>query len=393
MSRQRRPVTYPVERRSGAVRRVATILAVVTAAGLAALGAATSTADGARGTRPAVRLDPPPARATFAFTGDILTHRPVNRAAARADGSYDYHPMFERIAPLLTWADIAICHLEQPVAPPGTPVIVGPAIHSSAASLAPALRSAGYDRCSTASNHSLDRGVAGIDATIEALRSAGLGHSGTARTAAEAVPEVFDVNGIAVAHLSYSYAVGGVRPAGEPWRANVIDPPAIVDAARDARARGADAVIVSLHWGSSARQAPSADQRRIAGAITAPGEIDLVVGHHAHVLQPIEKVDGTWVVWGLGNFVSNMPGVPGSFWPPSTQDGAVVTVELTRAADGRVTVERPIVYPTWCDKDAGYVVRPTSDADVPSTPLAVRSELLVSEARTRDVLGSFFGPS
>ncbi len=366
--------------------RRAVLVAAVVAASLAGSGAPTS-GDGATGSfAPAQRLTPPPQRATFAFTGDILTHRPVNHAAQQSDGSYDYAPMFARIAPLLSWADVAVCHLEQPIAPPGSPVIVGPIIHSSAPSMATALRGAGYRRCSTASNHSLDRGVAGIDATVTALVGAGVGQSGMARSPSEAIAEVMDVNGIAVAHLSYSYHLGGSLPAAESWRANRIDPDAIVGAARDARARGAEVVVVSMHWGASASIAPTASQRSVAQAITAAGEIDLIVGHHAHVVQPIEQVNGTWVVWGLGNMISNMPF---SFWPASTQDGMVATVAITKHHDAAVEIGRPVVYPTWYDKDNGYVVRPTSDARDLSLPLSVRNALVASEVRTRAVVGAF----
>ena len=145
-----------------------------------------------------------------------------------------------------------------------------------------------------------------------------------------------------------------------------------------------------MHWGNSAQVAPSSYQRQVASAITAAGDIDLIVGHHAHVLQPIEQVNGTWVVWGLGNLLSDMPSAP--FWPPSTQDGAVVTVTITRDHDGTVGVERPLVYPTWCDKGNGHVIRPTSEADDPWLPLSTRYALAVSEARTRSVLGAFLAP-
>ncbi len=370
-------------------RKVA-LLAVV-AAVVGAAGTTGFTESAAPGLQPATRVTPPPRRASFAFTGDILTHRPVNYSALQSDGTFDYSSMFARVAPLLSYVDVPICHLEQPVAPPGTAVIVGPAIHSVAPSIGTALAGAGYRRCSTASNHNLDRGIAGIDATVAALTSAGVGQSGLARTPAESVVELFDVNGITVAHLSYTYSTGGSLPYAERWRVKVIDSGAIVAAARDARARGADVVIASLHWGDSGRVAPSTYQRQVAWAITAAGDIDLVVGHHAHVLQPIEQVNGTWVVWGLGNFLSDMPSAP--FWPASTQDGAIVTVALTQDAAGSVSVERPVVYPTWVDRARGHVVRLTSEASDPTLPLSVRNELAISEARTRSVLGAFFAPA
>ena len=114
-------------------------------------------------------------------------------------------------------------------------------------------------------------------------------------------------------------------------------------------------MIVSLHWGVEKRTAPSEWQRGIAAEVTASGAIDLIVGHHAHVLQPIEQINGTWVMFGLGNILSNMP--TADDWPAASQDGAVAVVEFTVADNGEVAVAAPVMYPTWVDKDAGFVVR------------------------------------
>lgn len=371
-------------------RRSAAALAVVVAslalvAGVEGLG---EPGDAGVVAEPAVRIDPPTPRVTFSFTGDTHTSRHVNWSAQLPDGTFDYRHMFANIAPYVGWADVAVCHFENPVAPPGQPVIIEPPEMSAAATLATALASGGFDRCSVASNHSLDRGVAGIDATLDALDAAGLGHSGMARSAGERRAVPFEVNGIAIAHLSYSYGFdGNVVPASEPWRTNPIDPAVIVADAVQARADGADAVIVSLHWGAAANVQPTAYQRTIAEAVTAPGVIDLVVGHHAHVLQPISKVNGTWVVWGLGNLLSNHP--TGPKLPAAAQDGAIVSVELTKARDGSISVSRPSAVPTWVDKTNRHVIRTTFERFDPSLPTTTRAQLTVSHARTSGVMAGF----
>ncbi|MDO8362040.1 MAG: CapA family protein [Actinomycetota bacterium] len=339
----------------------------------------------------AVRLHAPPKRLTFGFVGDVHTLRAVNGSALQPDGSFDYAPLFAEVAPQLSWFDTSMCHMEAPIAPPGTEVIVEAPQLSAAPSIAPALAGAGFDRCSTASNHSLDRGAAGIDATLNAFDAAGLGHSGTARSAAEAQSVTFEVRGVEVAHLSYSFSFSGIPlPAGQPWRANMIDTTAIVAAARAARAAGAQVVVLSLHWGVDAQSAVTSYQRAVAEAVTASGQIDLIVGHHAHVLQPISQVNGVWVIWGLGNFVSDLP--TREFWPASSQDSVIAGVEMMVHADGRVEVRPPTVYPIWCDKQHGHVARLTSTADDTSIALSstIRSAMRQSEARTRALLGPFF---
>ncbi|TPW08727.1 MAG: poly-gamma-glutamate synthesis protein (capsule biosynthesis protein), partial [Acidimicrobiaceae bacterium] len=292
------------------------------------------------------------------------------------------------VAPIIGAADLAICHLETPVAPPGQPLSTFP-LYGVPAEIAAGIASAGYDRCSTASNHSLDRGTAGIDATVAALEMNGLGQSGMARSPDEVTAPVVTVAGIAVAHLSYTYGFNGLAlPAAEPWRANPIDPVRIVADALDARVRGAEIVIVSLHWGVEKVVAPTAYQREVAATITASGAVDLIVGHHAHVLQPIEVINGRWVVFGLGNSLSNMP--TGDSWPASTQDGAVLTVTIEQQPDGSLAVQQPVVIPTWVDRDGGFVIRPVlSDLADPSVSDGVKAELAASLARTTAVLGPF----
>ena len=226
-----------------------------------------------------------------AFTGDTLLHSPLWRAAAASaaedpneSGYYDFGPMFADIAPTLAAADLAVCHLETPIAPAFEPLSTFP-LYGVPAGIADAIAGAGYDRCSTASNHVLDRRVAGIDRTVDVLAAAGVAQSGMARFPEEIEPSIFLVNDIAVTHLSYTYDTNGIPvPADEPWRTAIIDPDRIIADATTARAAGAEIVIVSLHWGIEGRSEPDAAQRSVAEALTASGTVDLLVGHHTHVV-------------------------------------------------------------------------------------------------------------
>jgi poly-gamma-glutamate synthesis protein (capsule biosynthesis protein) len=202
---------------------------------------------------------------------------------------------------------------------------------------------------------------------------------------------VFDVAGVPVAHLSYTFSYNGLSlPAGEEWRSAVIDPERIVADAAAARRSGAAVVIASMHWGAEGVHAPTSSQRRIADEITAAGDIDLVVGHHAHVVQPIEQVNGVWVVYGLGNILSNLP--TSSRWPAASQDAVVVEVAVTVDETGAVSVDRPVVHPTWVDKDAGWIVRLIDDELVrDDISDGQRGRLEASRARTEAVLGEFMG--
>lgn len=336
---------------------------------------------------------PEPRVITMAFTGDILPHSPLWRQAGRnavaAGGEgLDFGPMLDGMAPLLASVDLAVCHLETPIAPAGEEFSTAP-FYGVPPEVVAAIASAGYERCSTASNHTADRGTAGVERTLDVLDAHGLGHSGMARTPAEIEPTVFDVDGVAVTHLSYTFSYNGLQfPEGEQWRSAMIDRERIVTDAETARRLGAEVVVVSLHWGEEKVHDPTTYQRNVAAAITASGAIDLVVGHHAHVLQPIERVNGTWVVFGLGNVLSNMP--TSDNWPAASQDAAVVTVEFEVTAAGDVAVGRPVAHPTWVDKDDGWQVLLVLD-ELAGDDLSAgeRDRLERSLARTRSVMGDF----
>lgn len=332
-----------------------------------------------------------PRQVTIAVSGDVLLHRPVVTQGAvngRASGvDHDFAPMFRLVQPLLSGVDLAICHLETPVAPPGEPYSGYPRF-AVPAGIAAGLATAGFDRCSTASNHSWDRRGPGVDATLDALDAAGLGHAGTARRPEEALPQVIDVAGVRVAHLAATYGLNGLRlPPDEPWRVRLIDVDALIADATAARAAGAELVVVSLHWGAEYVSAPTAEQRRVAEALTASGAVDLIVGHHAHVLQPIEQVNGRWVVFGLGNFLSNQHG--SRCCPPASQDGAIVVLTAAEQPGGGFVVATPVVVPTMVDRRT-FTITPVREALAdPSTPPGLRTQLLASLARTEAVLGPY----
>jgi len=242
---------------------------------------------------------------------------PVNDRAALYGGEvgepFDFRPMFDPMRPVVEAADLALCHMEVPTAPDGR--LTSYPSFGAPGQVMDGLAHAGYDGCSTASNHSLDRGYPGVVRTLEELDRVGLGHSGTARGPWETGPRVYSLRAgtstVEVAHLSYAYGFNGYRlPADAPWAANQIDPDRIRADAAAARAAGAELVVVSLHWGTEYQHQPDAFQRSTAEAILPGSEIDLVIGHHAHVVQPIEMVHGRYVVWGLGNQLSNQTQAP-----------------------------------------------------------------------------------
>ena len=276
---------------------------------------------------------------TLVATGDVLLHGTLvdqARADAAAAGlaGLDFRPLLAGVEPLVSAADLAICHLETPIAPAGGPYAGYPAF-SVPPEIAPALADVGYDACSTASNHTYDRGAGGVDRTLDALDAAGIRHAGSARTPSEAeAVTVVDVAGAGVALLSYTYGFNGVPPpGGQVWRSNPIDEARILADAGRARAAGADVVVVALHWGDEYRSEPNAQQRALGPRLVRSADVDLVLGHHAHVVQPVEPVGGEWVVYGMGNLVAHH-----GTSNPANEEGLLVRFTFTEAPGGwRVT--------------------------------------------------------
>jgi poly-gamma-glutamate synthesis protein (capsule biosynthesis protein) len=288
-----------------------------------------------------------PRQFTVLGAGDVLLHQGFWAQAARAaaerhQSGYYFDPLFTSAVPDIKGADLAICHMETPYGRPRGP-FTGYPIFEVPPQIAGTLHRIGYDTCSTASNHSLDGGQPGIDRTLDALDAAGVRHTGTARSAKEAAtPDILTVNGVKVAQLSYAFGFNGlVRPAGKPWLANLIDVPKIIADARAARAKGAEVVIVSLHFGTEYQQAPNAQQRAVAAALLKSPYVDLILGCHAHVVQPFEKINGKWVAYGMGNQVAEQ-----GFSRP-TMDGVMPRFTFTEVRPHVFKVTKAEAIPTY----------------------------------------------
>jgi poly-gamma-glutamate synthesis protein (capsule biosynthesis protein) len=279
---------------------------------------------------------------TLVATGDVLLHTPLwdqaqaDAASSGHPGGRDFGPMLAGIRPVVSGADVAICHMETPIAPAGGPFSSYPSF-SVPPEIAPALAATGYDACTTASNHTYDRGAAGVTRTLDALDAAGIRHAGSARTPEEAgATTMLDVDGVRLALLSYTFGFNGIpAPDGQAWRSNPIDERRILADAGVARRRGAEVVVVALHWGDEYDHEPNGQQQALAPQLIRSPDIDLLLGHHAHVVQPIQAIDGEWVVYGMGNLVSNQ-GSQG----PDKLEGLLVRFTFTERPDRRWRVTK-----------------------------------------------------
>jgi poly-gamma-glutamate synthesis protein (capsule biosynthesis protein) len=244
-------------------------------------------------------------------SGDILLHERLwaQAKADGTDGNWDFFPQFAPLEPVISSADLALCHLETPLAKldvgyEGYPTFNAPP------QITDAITKLGFDMCGTASNHSLDQGFSGLVRTIEILDAAGIPHTGTAVSqAAASKPLIMDVkteNGVVkVGILSYTYGFNGFeRDADKAWSANLIDAAAIIAEAKLARSQGAEIVITKLHWGAEYTNKANEYQTTLAQQLADSGQIDLLDGSHSHSVQPITQIGNTLVAYSHGNFVA-----------------------------------------------------------------------------------------
>ena len=294
---------------------------------------------------------------TIAATGDLLIHESVADAASTTDG-WDFSPMFARVAPILRAADLAVCHVETPMSPNNARLSYFPAFIVPR-ELAAAIADAGYDTCSLASNHATDAGREGIVGTIAALDRAQVAHAGMALSAEDRDRlTLLEAGGATVAHLSYTYGFNnGELPEDEAYLSNVIDEATILDEARRARQEGADFVVLSMHWGKNYDAAPDELQTGVGPRMLASPDIDLILGHHAHVVQPVTQIGGEFLVYGLGNFLSNQSPESCDECPVATQDGVIVHLTVTEdTASGQWRVSEISHTPTWVDRSTYEIV-------------------------------------
>ena len=260
---------------------------------------------------------------TFAVAGDVIPHEAV-RAAAAADGEgvQGWSGLFSDVSDVFRSADFGFVNLETPVAPAHSRGSK-PFMFDAQVTLPEALKANGIKIVSFANNHVMDQGWAGFAETRDHLREIGLLFVGSGDTAAQTFqPVIVEANGIKVGWLGMTRWLNGNRNPdkddqphvnffpypGESGGAPGIDEAGVLDAIRKARAQ-CDMLVVSIHWGTEYAVAPRPEDIETAHKMLEAGAT-VIVGHHPHVLQPIE----TWhtsdgrdavIFYSLGNFLSN----------------------------------------------------------------------------------------
>ncbi len=315
------------------------------------------------------------ATATISAQGDLLMHKPIfesNSAVYQKDGTYDFSSVFKYMADVTRGYDYALANLETTFGGDDFPYQGNPAFNCPDPFL-DSVVAAGYDGLLTANNHSYDTLMTGITRTLENVRAAGLDTFGTRLSEEENRYQVVDVNGIKIGIICYTYTSGisgdgrprlnGNTPVEQPNLVNWFEirkPEKMYEELKEIlpamESEGAEVTMLFTHWGNEYELTENSFQNGYAQNLCDLG-IDVIVGGHPHVVQPVELLTSTIdpehktiCVYSMGNAVSNqrsgnIPACP----TPHTEDGILFEITFEKYSDGAVYIQSADILPTWVD--------------------------------------------
>lgn len=296
--------------------------------------------------------------------GDIMCHTSNYKDAYNKEtNTYDFSYVFTDIKDYIQNADLAIGNLEttfsgKDVGYSGYPTFNTPE------QLAQNLKDLGLDVLSTANNHSLDKRYTGLVSTLDELDKVGIDHTGTYRSKEDQDTIIAkNINGINFAFISFTYGTNGIPvPQGKDYCINLIDEKLILDQIAKAKALNPDVICASMHWGEEYQLKQNSTQEKLADLLFKNG-VDIILGSHAHVLQPMEKRtitldDGTtkdgFVIYSLGNFMSGQVA-------ENTANSIILQLQVTKHPDNSITIDSydyiPIfMYHTGTNENVNYKI-------------------------------------
>lgn len=291
---------------------------------------------------------------TMAAIGDIMCHNTqYNDAYDKETDSYDFSYVFDDISLYTKTADICVGNLETTFA--GKDVgYSGYPTFNTPDSLAYELKDIGVDVLSTAGNHALDKGFNGLSRTIDVLNDADIAHTGTYKTEEEQNTILTKyVKGIKIAFVNFTYGTNGIPiPSGKEFCVNLIDNDLIKKQLDLAKEQNPDIIVACMHWGNEYKTTLNDTQKELSTFLFQNG-VDIILGTHPHVLEPMEKQtvtleDGTtkdgFVIYSLGNFISGQTA-------ENTKTSIILNLTITKHTDGKITIDKAEYKPIYMYTD------------------------------------------
>ncbi|MBQ7889375.1 MAG: CapA family protein [Erysipelotrichaceae bacterium] len=242
------------------------------------------------------------------MVGDALLHGAVYKQAEK-NGVYDFSGMVEVLENIVDDYDLAFYNQETILGGTELGLSTYPQFNSPQ-EFGDAMMNLGFNLVSLANNHTMDRGQSALAASHQYWSEQDALTAGSYASFEERnTIQVREINGITYTLLAYTYGTNGIPvPQGKEYLCNVYTEEMLkedISAARDL----VDVLIVSMHWGTEYTHTPNETQEGLAHLLADLG-VDLVIGHHPHVIQPVQWIDDTLVYYSLGNLISAQDGTP-----------------------------------------------------------------------------------
>lgn len=246
--------------------------------------------------------------ASLIMVGDALIHNSVYNDAKQSDGTYDFKPMLSEIKPIIESYDLAYYNQETILGGTALGLSNYPRFNSPQ-EVGDAFLDAGFNLVSLASNHTMDKGEQGALSSINYWKTKDAYVAGSYASFEERdTPVIKEVNGITYSFLAYTTWNNGLRtPSGKEYLNNEYSPElakADIERVRDQ----VDVVMVAMHWGTEYSLGVSRQQEEIANYLASLG-VDIIIGAHPHVVEPITFIGNTMVIYSLGNLISDQVGI------------------------------------------------------------------------------------
>lgn len=246
---------------------------------------------------------------SLVMVGDALYHSGAYKDGLQKDGTYNYDAQLQDIAPII--ADYDLAYYNQETILGGTELgLSNYPCFNSPQEVGDAFIKAGFNLVSLANNHSMDRGEKAIlNSTAYWKEKTGVMTAGSYDSFEDKNrSHIGEKNGITYAFLAYTYGTNGIPvPKGKEYLVNVFDKETVKKEIETVRDK-VDVVLVSMHWGVEYTHTPTKEQKEQAEFLADLG-VDVIIGSHPHVIQPIEHIGDTVVIYSLGNFISGQDGL------------------------------------------------------------------------------------
>ena len=300
-----------------------------------------------------------PKELSMVMVGDCLIHRFVYTDAKNNDGTYSFSKMFTEVEDLIKGNDLAFYNQESNIGGKELGLSAYPRFNSPE-EIGNDMVNLGFNLVSLANNHTMDKGEKGVINSVNFWKTKpGVYYTGQALSYEDREEniKILEKNGITYAFFAYTTVTNGLLPpSGKEYLTNIYSEEKVKQDIDKVKGK-VDFIIVSMHWGEEYTTYPNNSQKTIAKYLSSLG-VNLVIGNHAHSIQPVEMIDNTLVFYALGNFIAAQD-------TKDKQTGAIAYVKVTKNLDGTISfsdIKADLIY-TYFNGSRNFKIYPYTKLD------------------------------